>query len=373
MVWLFALKAFDELYLKGKRIMEALVKKTIYTPYGDKTVEVRVQDLLDLQEHLDVMTISSFYRGYRPSKGTLLGALNQVNISVEKESADPYIDLRESSNIWLSRELDRAGLPITRIGCVEMSPLDYEQDYSTEAEREIIQVIKAYFRMLDLASLSGIKIETVGLPILGGGNQQISQNLVTIPVLNEIKDFLQRNEQIRRVIVLTNNQKQAFDFATQMNNSYTLAKEAGQKRLFIQQDEKKPRAFISYSSIDRNIADHLCAKLENAGIPVWYAPRNIIGSDYAGAIVRGIMDARYFIVILSENSLKSQHVLNEVALAFDGINRGMKFFPLRINEEELGPSFLYYLSRQHYLDAQSPPLEKELDLLVEHVLQAENE
>ena len=353
--------------------MATLIQKTIYTPYGDKTIEVRVQDLLDLQEHLDVMTISSFYRSYRPAKNTLLGALDQKHISVKKESAKPYIDLRESSNIWLSHELKNADLPISRIGCVEMSSLDIFQNRSTEAEKEIIQVIKAYFRMLDIASLSGVKIETVGLPILGGGRQKISQNLVTIPVLNEIKDFLQRNEHVKRIIVLTNSEHQASEFAAQLNDFYALTKEAAYRKTDAVSNGMKPRAFISYSSKDRNIADHLCAKLEKAGIPVWYAPRNIIGSDYAGAIVRGIMDASYFIVILSENSLKSQHVLNEVALAFDGINRGMKFFPLRINEEELGPSFLYYLSRQHYLDAQSPPLEKELDLLVEHVLQAESE
>lgn len=351
--------------------MEPLIQKIIYTPYGDKTVEVRAQNVLDLQEHLDVMTVSSFQRGYRPSKNTLLGALYEKNISVENESVNPYIDLRESSNIWLSRELEQADLPITRIGCVEMIPLDYVQNPIIEAEAEIIRVIKAYFRMLDIASLSGVKIETVGLPILGGGRQKIPLNLVTIPVLNEIKDFMQRNEQVKRIIVFTNNQSQAFEFATQMNNSYALAKEAVPKRSAAIQDGKKKRAFISYSSKDRNIADHLCQKLEHAGIPVWYAPRNIISNDYAGAIVNAILDASYFIVILSENSLKSQHVLNEVDLAFREINRGIKFFPLRINEEELGPSFLYYLSRQHYLDAQSPPLEKELDLLVEHVVKSD--
>lgn len=355
------------------RKMEPLNQKTIYTPYGDKTVEVRVQNVLDLQEHLDVMTVSSFQRGYRPSKNTLLGALYEKNISVENESVNPYIDLRESSNIWLSRELEQADLPITRIGCVEMIPLDYVEDPITETEAEIIRVIKAYFRMLDIASLSGVKIETIGLPILGGGRQKVPLNLVTIPVLNEIKDFMQRNEQVKRIIVFTNNQRQAFEFATQMNNSYALAKEAVPERSAAIQDGKKKRAFISYSSKDRNIADHLCQKLEHAGIPVWYAPRNIISNDYAGAIVNAILDASYFIVILSENSLKSQHVLNEVDLAFREINRGIKFFPLRINEEELGPSFLYYLSRQHYLDAQSPPLEKELDLLVDHVLQEANE
>ena len=181
--------------------------------------------------------------------------------------------------------------------------------------------------------------------------------------------MFQRNEQVKRVIVLTNNQKQAFEFATQMNNSYTYSEEAVPRRTAEIEEGKKGRAFISYSSVDRNIADHLCAKLENAGIPVWYAPRNIISDDYAEAIVRAIMEADYFIVILSESSLKSPHVLNEVDLAFREINRGIRFFPLRIDKEELGPSFLYYLSRQHYLDTQSPPLEHELDLLVDHVLE----
>ena len=39
-----------------------------------------------------------------------------------------------------------------------------------------------------------------------------------------------------------------------------------------------------------------------------------------------------------------------------------------IDEEEMGPSFRYYLSRQHWMDAHVPPLEKRLDECVAKIL-----
>ncbi len=71
-----------------------------------------------------------------------------------------------------------------------------------------------------------------------------------------------------------------------------------------------------------------------------------------------------FVVIISQNSLRSHHVLNEIDLAFNELNRGLRLIPLRIDEEEMGPSFRYYLSRQHWMDAHLPPLEKRLEEFV---------
>ena len=348
--------------------MKPLNSKTIHTPSGEKTVEVRVMDIRDLREHLDVMTFSCFYHGYHPTRGTLLGAFYEKNISVEQSAKNPYIDLRESSNIWLSRQLKDQKLPIDRIGCIEMSSYREEENNWRKKEGEILHSIQSYFRMLDIASLAGVKIETIGFPILGGGNQNVPQELVTIPVLNEISRFLKENEYVKRIIVLTHNQEQAFQFAMSMERSYMFVEETCRRQTAVTADTPKGRAFISYSSQDRNIADNLCTKLENAKIPVWYAPRNIDSNDYASAIVSAITEAAYFIVILSENSLKSQHVLNEVDLAFKELNRGIRFLPLKIDKEEMGPSFLYYLSRQHWLDAQLPPLEERLDEFVEKLL-----
>lgn len=90
-------------------------------------------------------------------------------------------------------------------------------------------------------------------------------------------------------------------------------------------------------------------------------------SDYASSIVRAIERCTDFLAILSKDSLRSEHVLNEIDLAFQTIGKGTTFAPLKTDEEELGPAFKYYLSRQHWMDACIPPLEQRLDEFVERV------
>jgi hypothetical protein len=66
--------------------------------------------------------------------------------------------------------------------------------------------------------------------------------------------------------------------------------------------------------------------------------------------------------------LKSEHVLNEIDLAFQALPDKIKFKPLRIDEAIFTPSFRYYLSRQHWLDAVDPPLEERLNEFVDDLL-----
>ena len=88
--------------------------------------------------------------------------------------------------------------------------------------------------------------------------------------------------------------------------------------------------------------------------------RDISEGDYASAIVDAIRRCTIFIVILSRNSAGTNHDLNELDLAFNQLQRGVRILPLRVDEEEMEPSFMYYLSRQHWMDAHIPPIEKRL-------------
>lgn len=136
-------------------------------------------------------------------------------------------------------------------------------------------------------------------------------------------------------------------------------------------EQAQPRqkyAFISYSSKDKNIADNLCAKLEQNGVRVWYAPRDVSG-PYAQSIVQAIDAATHFIVILSQHSLVSEHVLNEIDLAFQNLPEHITFSPLRHDDAVFTPSFKYYLSRQHWMDATVPPLENRLNEFVRELVQ----
>lgn len=346
--------------------MQAMIARTFYVEGVEKTISVHACDIRDIDLPVDVMTVSSFYRDYHAARGTLFEALLSRNIDVSAMARSPEIDLREQCNIWLSREVSgSAGIPVKRVGCIEMSSYSIDRSSWRNQEAIMLASIQAYFRMLDIASIMGISVSRIVLPILGAGNQRISADLIMTPMLNECIRFLKSNSSVRHIMIVTNNQQNAFKFGMMLEQSYSFRHEESISKKKDHENTTDQMAFISYSSGDKNIADNLCAKLEARGIKVWYAPRDITSGDYAGAIVRAITRCTIFVVILSKNSISSNHVLNEIDLAFNQLQRGISFMPLKIDEEEMGPSFMYYLSRQHWMDAHIPPLEKRLEEFAE--------
>lgn len=112
--------------------------------------------------------------------------------------------------------------------------------------------------------------------------------------------------------------------------------------------------FISYSSKDEDIAFKLLEAIESTGHTCWIAPRNIpYGTPYARAIMEGIDECDTFIVLLTDNSIKSEDVLNEVDNAH-AIKRTI--IPVRLTDTRLPRELNYYLSRTQWLnlDANNP-------------------
>ncbi|MCR5160644.1 MAG: toll/interleukin-1 receptor domain-containing protein [Lachnospiraceae bacterium] len=125
--------------------------------------------------------------------------------------------------------------------------------------------------------------------------------------------------------------------------------------------------FISYASGDKRIADLLCQKLEEKKIKTWYAPRDIKYGNYAKNIVDAIANSTHFITVISQNSMESEHVLNEIDLAFEHLKSGLVIIPFRIDTKDLRAEFNYYLKRQQWVDAQTPPLERRIDEMISRV------
>ena len=119
--------------------------------------------------------------------------------------------------------------------------------------------------------------------------------------------------------------------------------------------------FISYSSKDKAVADAVCATLERRKIRCWIAPRDIPpGKPYAASLVNAISESRVFVLVLSEGSNQSSHVLREVGEAVDN---GIPVLPLRIEEVEPSQEMRYYIKSIHWLDAMTPPMEQHLEKL----------
>lgn len=125
--------------------------------------------------------------------------------------------------------------------------------------------------------------------------------------------------------------------------------------------------FISYSSVDQQIADLLVKRLRSKGIGVWIASDSMKSGPYAGQIVKAIRNAKVFIVILSKNSIRSPHVRTEINNAFNRINDGMVLMPILIEDTVLDDDCTYYLGAQEMFDGKTPPIEKRFEDLCEKI------
>jgi hypothetical protein len=105
--------------------------------------------------------------------------------------------------------------------------------------------------------------------------------------------------------------------------------------------------FISHSDKDKTYAEMLLKALESRGIKCWIAPRDIPpGGSYADAILTAIEDSACFVLIFTEHSSNSGHVLREV-------ERALKFnkniVPIRFDKSLPSRSLDYLLATVHWL------------------------
>ncbi len=105
--------------------------------------------------------------------------------------------------------------------------------------------------------------------------------------------------------------------------------------------------FVSHSHRDAPAAELIVQALEKRGVTCWMAPRDVSpGGSYAETILTAIETASCFVLIYSEHSNVSSHVLREVerALKFD-----LNIVPVRFDDSAPSKSLDYLLATVHWL------------------------
>lgn len=107
--------------------------------------------------------------------------------------------------------------------------------------------------------------------------------------------------------------------------------------------------FISHSSKDAHIASELCEYLENNGKKCFIAPRDIqYGNEYAEEIINGIDNSESMVLLLSNNSNNSPHVLREIERA---VSKSIPIIIYKLEDVELSKSMEYFLMTHQWMDA----------------------
>lgn len=124
------------------------------------------------------------------------------------------------------------------------------------------------------------------------------------------------------------------------------------------------QVFLSYSTRDAAFAGQLYDYLTGRGLACWMAPRSIApGSEYGEAIIAGIEQAKVFVLIYSEHSNQSQHVLREVERC---VNKKTPLIVYKIAEVQPTQSMEYFLMANQWMQAADAP-EKHMEELYEAV------
>lgn len=123
--------------------------------------------------------------------------------------------------------------------------------------------------------------------------------------------------------------------------------------------------FISHAHQDRASAEQLLAALESRGIKCWSAPRDVApGGSYAESILRGIENSGCFVLVFTQHSNLSPHVLREVERA---LTLGINIIPVRFDDSGVSKSLDYLLATVHWLSATSEPRGRALQQAAEQI------
>ena len=108
------------------------------------------------------------------------------------------------------------------------------------------------------------------------------------------------------------------------------------------------RIFISHSSAEAALAEEICRDLEGSGYGCFIAPRDIrSGHEYAEELVNGIDSCDVMLLLLSERSNGSPHVLREVERA---VSKNKSIIVYKLEEFELSKSMEYFLMTHQWLE-----------------------
>jgi O-acetyl-ADP-ribose deacetylase (regulator of RNase III) len=177
--------------------MKALNYIEIETKSGYKSFELHCGDITNLDFNVDLLVLSAFSRSYKPVKGTVIGALYNKGIDVEKLAEDCQYDFRNCFGTWISKEI--SDQTFRQIICIEIVGTNFN----------IEEAIKNLFTTLSVLEVRRLQIHSIVLPLIGTGEQKQDAKKIISTLVDLSLEFLQHSRFLEKIAFVEYNESKA--------------------------------------------------------------------------------------------------------------------------------------------------------------------
>lgn len=123
--------------------------------------------------------------------------------------------------------------------------------------------------------------------------------------------------------------------------------------------------FLSHSTENAEIAKDICTALEDRGIDVWMAPRDIPGGkEWGQAIVNGIESSNGIVFLSSRHAHQSTQTRKEIEIADEF---GKPIIPVRLDETEPPAHLKFHIALLQWIDVGTSPTEQDYERIAEAI------
>ncbi|MBQ9346909.1 MAG: TIR domain-containing protein [Oscillibacter sp.] len=127
--------------------------------------------------------------------------------------------------------------------------------------------------------------------------------------------------------------------------------------------------FISYhvESADRDVKK-IADALDQRGISCWYCQKDIPGGEsFPGQATKAIKESDVFLLVLDQDSVNSDHVLNELTIALGERKNGLAIIPFKREAYRKNDDIQYLLKRVQIVGDVNDPMDERIEKLIEQV------
>lgn len=268
------------------------VLDTIRLSNGSR-IELCIGDLTALPRNtwFDAIIVSAFTNDFRPAPGTLIGALHQKGVSVERLSASKDVDYLEHQGTWLSRSFPSTvpGIGFDRIICFEPRRVGPPP-----------RVVRSLFTALVPILMERPAIRSIAMPVLATGNQGRSLDEMLPAILRAATEAMERGLPLERLAVFIHSEEHL--------RRATEIFEQEQKRV------GQFDVFISYAHRDRDAQDLFLSELStrHPHVRVFLDRVDIrSGVAWQHTIFESLDRCRRIVALLSPSYLDSRMCIEE--------------------------------------------------------------